>query len=96
MFFFTPHHEVSKLKQEVAQLRHELAAAKKEINNLKHPPPKVVELLVGDRVRGSETCGFNKSMTGTVKFVEPRGTVWVLRDGASSPCMYASHELILC
>lgn len=55
------------------------------------PPP--IKYEVGDRVKGSPTCGFHAGFTGVVKYVEPNGTLWVRRDGASSDVFYKPHEV---
>ncbi|ANT45296.1 hypothetical protein Xoosp2_74 [Xanthomonas phage Xoo-sp2] len=52
---------------------------------------------VGQRVVSGSSSGFHRGAHGEVKFQEPNfeGRVWVLRDGASSPCFYYPHELEL-
>lgn len=54
------------------------------------PPPK---FEVGDRVKGSPTCGFHAGFRGEVKYIEPNGRLWVRRDGASSDVYYHNHEV---
>ena len=85
---------IDELEQYVAKLESELYMVRREVKLLKNPPepPKVWKR--GDRVKGSKTCGFNASMTGTVQYVEMANNhVWVLRDGASSDVFYMPHEL---
>ncbi|AND75144.1 hypothetical protein pf16_221 [Pseudomonas phage pf16] len=53
-------------------------------------PPK---FEVGDRVKGSPTCGFHAGFRGVVKYIEPNGTLWVRRDGAGSDVYYKPHEV---
>lgn len=60
------------------------------------PKPEVKVVKIGDRVKGNDQCGFNRSMSGVVTYVEPNGTtVWVRRDGASSDCFFYEYELDL-
>lgn len=50
-------------------------------------------LRKGDRVKVVD--GFNVGATGEIEFIEPRGTVWVLRDGSTKPVYYTKDELEL-
>lgn len=59
------------------------------------PIEEIYEFRVGDRVQVRQTAGFHKGATGEVRFVEPRGRVWVLRDNSGSPVYYDNDELEL-
>jgi hypothetical protein len=50
----------------------------------------------GERVVAGSLAKFSQGSHGVVKFQEPNfeGRVWVLRDGACSPCFYYPHELV--
>ncbi len=50
-------------------------------------------LRKGDRVK--VVAGFNVGAVGGIEFIEPRGTVWVTRDGSKSPVYYHKDELEL-
>lgn len=86
---------INELTEKVDELESKIFFLERELKKLTNPEPVLIPLKVGDKVRGSSTCGFDASMTGKVVFIEPKGTVWVLRDRASSPVMYDRSELVL-
>lgn len=47
----------------------------------------------GDYVQVTGEGAFSRGSKGVVEFVEPNGNVWVLRDGAGSPCFFLPAEL---
>ena len=51
-----------------------------------------VSIKVGSRIK--VISGFNVSAKGTVKYIEPSGRLWVLRDGASSDVFYHADEVV--
>lgn len=59
------------------------------------PLEELYTFRIGDRVEVKQTAGFHKGAMGEVKFIEPRGRIWVLRDNSGSPVYYHNDELKL-
>lgn len=57
------------------------------------PYVEPVKYEVGDRIKASSECRFDRNFKGVVKYVEPNGTLWVRRDGASSDVFYHPDEV---
>jgi len=51
------------------------------------------KIKVGSRVK--VISGFHVGIHGTVKYIEPAGRLWVIRDGASSDVFYNVNEVVL-
>lgn len=73
--------------RENIQLKKQLS----EIDKTIAPNHKVFER--GVRVLVRNTAGFHRGAKGIIEFVEPNGTVWVVRDGSNTPCWYKQEEL---
>lgn len=86
-------HQVIMLTLEKEKLGYEIDALKYKLKRFE-PAPQ--EFKIGDRVKGSEYCAFDRGMKGTVQYVETAsGRIWVRRDRSSSDCFYMAKELEL-
>jgi len=65
----------------------DVAGAIEDHFDLKDPP-----LKVGDRVEVIK--GFSVGAHGVIKYIEPTGRMWVLRDRASSDVFYMPEEVV--
>jgi hypothetical protein len=61
----------------------------------RRPTRELIDFKRGDRVLINQTSGFSRGHKGTVEFVEPRGQIWVIRDGSGGPVYFHNHELDL-
>lgn len=80
-------------KDILLKMKARIGELENEVKLLTPTPPVREAFAVGDRVKGNSRCRFNQAMHGVVKYIEPSGRLWVLRDGADSDCYYFEKEL---